>query len=53
MTKLFGFLGATIGSYAGWWLGSGAGVMTAFMVSMLGTGLGIYVGRRVARNYEG
>ena len=53
MTKLFGFLGATIGSYAGWWLGSHIGVMTAFMVSMLGTGLGIYAGRRVARSYEG
>ena len=53
MTKLFGFLGATIGSYAGWWLGSRIGVMTAFMVSMLGTGLGIYAGRRVARSYDG
>jgi hypothetical protein len=48
MTKLMGFLGATIGSYAGWALGARSGFMTAFMVSMVGTGLGIYAGRRVA-----
>jgi hypothetical protein len=48
MIKLMGFLGATIGGYAGWALGAPFGVMTAFMVSMIGTGLGIYVGRRVA-----
>jgi hypothetical protein len=28
------------------------GLMTAFMVSMVGTGLGIYAGMRVARHYE-
>ena len=48
MTKLMGFLGATIGGYAGWALGARFGFMTAFMVSMVGTGLGIYAGRRVA-----
>jgi hypothetical protein len=50
MIKLMGFLGATIGSYAGWALGARFGTMTAFMISMVGTGLGIYVGRRVARD---
>ena len=49
MTKLMGFLGATIGGYAGWALGARIGVMTAFMLSIVGTGLGIYVGRRVAQ----
>ena len=51
MLKLYSFIGATIGSYAGWALGSTVGIMTAFMVSMVGTGLGIYAGRRVARYY--
>lgn len=51
MSKLLGFVGATIGSYLGWWLGSRAGIMTAFMVSMVGTGAGIYLGRRVALRY--
>ncbi|HEV2018655.1 MAG TPA: hypothetical protein VGQ98_10160 [Gemmatimonadaceae bacterium] len=51
MGKLFSFIGATIGSYAGWALGATMGFYTAFMVSMVGTGFGIYFGRRLARNY--
>ena len=47
MNKLIGFVGATVGSYAGWALGARIGMVTAFMLSMVGTGLGIYVGRRV------
>lgn len=53
MSKLFSFIGATVGSYAGWWMGSSVGIMTAFMVSMVGTGLGIWAGRRFAATYEG
>lgn len=45
-------IGSTLGSYAGWWLGAHVGVMSAFIVSMVGTGLGIYGGRRVAQQYE-
>jgi uncharacterized membrane protein YbhN (UPF0104 family) len=52
MTKLFGFIGATVGSYAGWWLGAKVSFMTAFLVSIVGTGIGIYAGRRIAKNYE-
>lgn len=51
MMKFYGFLGATIGSYAGWYLGMPMGFMTAFMLSMVGTGFGIYAGRRVAQYY--
>ena len=51
MNKLFTFLGATIGGYAGWFLGAKIGFTTAFMISMVGTGVGIYYGRRIARNY--
>ncbi len=51
MSKLFSFLGATIGGYAGWFLGARIGFTTAFMLSMVGTGVGIYYGRRIARNY--
>lgn len=49
MNRLLGFAGATIGSYAGWALGAGVGVMTAFLLSMVGTGAGLYAGRRLAR----
>lgn len=52
MSKLFGFIGATAGGYLGWWLGAPGGTMTAFMLSMVGTGAGMYVGRRVASDYE-
>jgi hypothetical protein len=52
MGKLLMIVGSTLGSYAGWWLGAHVGVMTAFAVSMVGTGAGIYAGRQVASNYE-
>jgi hypothetical protein len=52
MRKALSFMGATVGSYAGWYVGAPVGFMTAFMLSMVGSGLGIYVGLRVARNYE-
>ena len=48
MTRLFGFLGATIGGWIGWYLGAGIGIVTAFTVSMVGTGVGLYLGRRYA-----
>ena len=53
MTKLFAFLGATVLGYAGWYLGALAGTMTAFIVSMIGTGVGLYYGRRIGQHYEG
>lgn len=51
MGKVFSFIGATIGGYAGWALGARVGFTTAFMVSMVGTGIGIYYGRRLAQYY--
>jgi len=49
--KLLGFIGMTIGGWAGWALGAAFGTMTAFLVSMVGTGLGAYVAIRVADSY--
>lgn len=51
MTKLLGWIGATLGSALGWWLGARAGMMTAFLVSIVGTGAGLYIGRRLAMEY--
>ncbi len=48
MTKLLVFIGATVGGSIGWWLGAYAGFFSAFMLSMGGTGLGMYAGRRIA-----
>lgn len=50
MTKICGSVGAFVGSSVGWWIGSGAGMMTAFALSMVGTGLGIWAGRKLADN---
>lgn len=52
MKKLFIFAGTTIGSSIGWWIGDKVGLMTAFIVSIVGTGVGMYYGIRAAQNYE-
>ena len=52
MTKLMIFLGATVGGAIGWWLGAFVGTFTAFVVSMLGTGAGMYFGRSWADRIE-
>jgi len=52
MNKVAAFVGATVGGYAGWWLGSQAGIMTVFLVSIVGTAAGVYFGRRVAQHYS-
>ncbi|HEX3927149.1 MAG TPA: hypothetical protein VHW65_04070 [Gemmatimonadales bacterium] len=46
MKKLVGWLGATVGSAVGWWLGAYVGIMTAFFVSLVGMALGGYVAVR-------
>jgi hypothetical protein len=52
MTKRLMLVGSTLGSYTGWWLGGHAGMMTAFVLSMIGTGAGLYYGRRIGQSYE-
>ena len=52
LSKLLIFIGATAGGALGWWLGNLAGFMTAFFVSTIGSGVGIYYGRRLAQHYE-
>lgn len=45
MSKLLWFVGATAGGWLGWWVGSLVGTFTAFMISIVGTALGIYWAR--------
>ncbi|HMI16074.1 MAG TPA: hypothetical protein VK526_06910 [Bradyrhizobium sp.] len=52
MTKLIIFIAATIGGAIGWWLGEGFGFMTAFMVSTVFSGIGIYYGKKLAQRFE-
>ena len=48
---LLGFLGATVLGAAGWWVGAHAGLMTAFIISTVASGVGLYAGRRFVRDY--
>jgi hypothetical protein len=34
-------------SSIGWWLGNLVGFFTAFILSTIGTGIGVYVGKRL------
>lgn len=51
MRKLIVFIGATLGGWVGWFAGTRFGIMTAFMLSMVGTGAGIYAARRWADSW--
>lgn len=46
MKKLLVFLGAFIGGTVGWYLGALVGIMTAWMISVVGTAAGVLVTRR-------
>jgi hypothetical protein len=50
MQRLLALLGTTIGGWAGWSLGVPLGLMTAFLLSVVGTGVGLYVARRLAQH---
>lgn len=52
MTKLLIFVTSTIGGAIGWWLGAFIGMMTAFMISIVGTAAGVYFGRKWAQYYD-
>ncbi len=52
MSKLIGFVGTMVGSSIGWWLGAKVGIMTALALSFVGTGVGLYYGRKFAANYD-
>jgi hypothetical protein len=51
MIKLAAFGGSTVGGYIGWALGAKFGFMTAFLLSMIGTGAGMYYGAKFAKQY--
>lgn len=51
MQKFFAWVGAIIVSSLGWWLGSQIGIMTAVIFSGIGTGVGFYFGKKLAREW--
>jgi len=42
----------TVGGWLGWWLGAFVGTFTAFALSMIGTGAGLYFAKRLASRYR-
>lgn len=52
MKKICILIGSTAGGAIGWWMGEKVGIMTAFMISMVGTGIGMYAGFRFADRYS-
>jgi hypothetical protein len=46
MMKMLNTLGAFIGGTIGWYLGAVVGTGTAFVLSMVGTGVGIYAAKK-------
>jgi hypothetical protein len=51
LQKLLTMLGMTIGGYIGWLIGAPVGIFTAFILSMVGTGAGVYAARRFAERF--
>jgi hypothetical protein len=51
LKKVCVFICTTIGGSLGWAAGANVGTMTAFMVSMVGTGIGMYAGFKLAERY--
>jgi uncharacterized membrane protein YbhN (UPF0104 family) len=52
MGKLAWLVGGTAGGAVGWWAGESFGFMTAFILSTVGTGIGIYLARRWLDQYQ-
>lgn len=52
MKRLLISVGVFVGSAIGWKAGEAIGIMTAYMLSVVGSGIGAYAGIRVAREME-
>ena len=51
MNKLCIFIGMTVLGWVGWWLGAKMGFTTGFVLSGIGSVVGVYAGWRINRDY--
>jgi hypothetical protein len=51
MNWLLIFVGTTIGGGIGWWIGARVGIMTAYILSMVGTAVSFYYCRRFIKEH--
>jgi hypothetical protein len=49
MNRFLNLIGMTIGGWLGWELGLLVSFFTAFIIGMVGTGLGLYATQRLSR----
>jgi hypothetical protein len=49
MRGILNFVGMTLGGWIGWQLGALVSFFTAFIVGMIGTGLGLYAAQRMTK----
>lgn len=47
MKKILDFVGMFVGGWLGWAIGAPISIFTAFIVSVVGTGVGLYAVRRL------
>jgi len=51
MQKVLSFFGMTAGGWVGWAVGAPISFFAAFMLSIVGTGAGLYLGRKIGQDY--
>ncbi|HEY7027560.1 MAG TPA: hypothetical protein VH438_08150 [Gemmatimonadales bacterium] len=51
MKGIIWLVGGSVGGAVGWWIGAEFGVMTGFILSTVGTGIGVYFAGRLAAEY--
>lgn len=52
MSTFLILIGASIGGAIGWWAGGDFGLMTAYILSVVGTAAGVFAVRRFLVNYR-
>jgi hypothetical protein len=53
MKKMCMLICITVLSAVGWWIGKKIGIMTGYILSGVGSLVGVYVGWRINRDYLG
>ena len=51
MNRFLNFVGMSAGGWVGWALGAQISIFTAFIVSMVGTGFGLYYTQRAVKRF--
>jgi hypothetical protein len=51
LAKIAAFIGMTVGGAIGWYVGNVVGFWTAFVLSCVGTGVGLWAARRYSQQY--